>query len=325
MTLPRPPTFPDPSAAPDECAEVIARWEAVLAKAPRLRPWLEQAIERRRALLHESARGSIERALWAELERWVRDFERLPQFAVAAISTTLEEAEEKSDSRGAARRSPPPPPPAPPPPSGAEGGTSDDSPERAAADNEALLSDPAFALAFHCVEARVRPALPEAPPAWAWFGLLHASAAPEPVLTAQVAVMLVLRVLGAEWTRLEPRRRKAALRLFHATAGDLRAADRLRALVQELPWPIDPQAFVAHAQAARAALADACALCARIAASTRPTQRGGLSVLALDRSALATPEELAQLTETARKFSHMPGLQKLLNLTSGFFASPVER
>ena len=83
------PQFPDPSAGPDDCAELIARWEAVLAKAPRLRPWLSDMIRQRRVLLHESARGSIERALWIELERWVRQFEALPQFAVSAISAAL--------------------------------------------------------------------------------------------------------------------------------------------------------------------------------------------------------------------------------------------
>ena len=50
----------------------------------------------------------------------------------------------------------------------------------------------AFALAFHCIEVRLRPALQQPPPASVWFGLLHASLAPQPLLTPQVAVGLVL-------------------------------------------------------------------------------------------------------------------------------------
>src|SRR5207248_2856500 len=76
---------------------------------------------------------------------------------------------------------------------------------------EALLSDPAFALAFHCVETRLRPrlalALGAAPrvsqvPEAAWFGLLHSSAPPCPLLTPAVAVALALRMLSPEWMTL---------------------------------------------------------------------------------------------------------------------------
>jgi hypothetical protein len=299
MTRPRPPLFPDPSAGPDDCAALIARWEAVLARAPRLRPWLEQMIHQRRTLLHEGARGSIEHALWLELARWVRQFESLPQFAVSAISTTLEDKERT------ARPAPEPDQAAPP-----------DSPERAAGDNEALLADPAFALAFHCVETRLRPALPGSPPHWAWFGLLHASRDPQPLLTPEVAVSLVLRVLGGRWAGLPAPARTAALRLFHATAGDLRAASRMQKLCEALPkeWNVAPEPFVAGAARARSALEDACTLFARIAGAARPTQRGGLGVLAIDRTAPASPEELAAIAETARKFNQMSGLRRLLTL-----------
>ena len=292
------PQFPDPSAAPQDCAELIARWEAVLTKAPRLRPWLEQMIRQRRVLLHESARGSIERALWIELERWVRQFEALPQFAVSAISVTLETGEQRSPAHSeevnAVHQAA--------------------SPERAIGESEALLQDPAFALAFHCVETRVRPALHEPPPASAWFGLLHASARPQPLLTSEVAIGLVLRVSSADWSRLPPATRKAALRLFQATHADLRAVDRLRVICGVLPWPVEPERFVAGAAKARAALHEACALFARLAAVARPTQRGGLAVLQVDRAAPATPDELAELSETARKFNTMTGLRRLLAL-----------
>ena len=299
MTRVRPPLFPDPAAAPGDCAPVIARWEAVLARSPRLRPWLEQMIERRRILLHESARGSIERALWLDLERWLGQFESLPQFAVSAISTTLEEKER---------------PPRAAPDLGAI--ALPDSPERAASDREALLADPAFALAFHCVEVRLRPALPASPPHQVWFGLLRASRTPRPLLTPEVAIGLVLRLLGAGWNELPAAARQAALRLFHATAGDLRAAERVRQICQALPreWGVVPEAFVSSADRARSGLEEACALCARIAASARPTQRGGLSVLAVDGPARASPEELAAVGETARRFSQITGLRRLLSL-----------
>jgi hypothetical protein len=313
------PQFPDPSAAPEECAALIARWEAVFTRAPRLRPWLEQMIRQRRVLLHESARGSIERVLWVELGRWVRQFEALPQFAVSAIAVTIESlGEQRSPGQGRGHD---------PRPGGRGDRVPQDvafgdeppvhqaaSPERTIGESEALLQDPAFALAFHCVETRVRPSLRDPPPASAWFGLLHASARPQPLLTSEVAIGLVLRVSSADWSRLPPATRKAALRLFQATAGDLRARDRMRAICDLLPWPIDPASFVEGAGRARAALNEACGLFGRLASAARPTQRGGLAVLRIERAAPAAPEELAELSETVRKFSQMTGLRRLLAL-----------
>src|SRR5205814_3422099 len=111
-----------------------------------------------------------------------------------------------------------------------------DSPEKAVGEIETLLRDPAFALAFHCVEARVRPALDTAcVPEAIWFGLLHAGARPQPLLTPAVAVMLVLRVLGNAWSALPGAARKAAIRLFQATAADFRAAGQLQRLCESLP------------------------------------------------------------------------------------------
>src|SRR5205814_4842164 len=129
-----------------------------------------------------------------------------------------------------------------------------------------------FALAFHCVDVRVRPQLAstvaEAPelariPEAVWFGLLHASARPTALLTADVAVSLVLRVLGSAWTNLPSSSRTAALRLFGASAADVRApGGAARQLCDALPpgWGLSPAAlpaFVAASARARAPAAEA--------------------------------------------------------------------
>lgn len=295
------PHFPDLSACPN--AALVQRWTAVLGKAPRLRPWLESMVQKRRASLQESGHLSVEEALWLELDRWLRDFESLPQFAVSAIAVTLEEPERE-------RKAEPRQPLA----------AIADSPERAATELEALLCDPAFALAFHCVDARLRAALPSgAVPEAAWFGMLHASAAPQPLLTPAVAVGLVLRVSSGDWAQLPSAQRKAALRLFHAGASDLRAVEALRKLCAQLPsaWEIMPAnaaGFVASAERARTALAEASALCARLAASARPTRHGGLSVLQVSGAAAASVEDRAGLAETARKYAQLAGFRRLLSL-----------
>jgi len=298
--------YPDLSACPDGCADLLDRWETVLGRAPRLRPWLAQMLARRRLLLQESAGAEIERTLWRELSRWLRDFEALPQFAVSAIATTLQESEERPRAERAA-----------------EPRAAGESPERAVSDMETLLSDPAFALAFHCVESRLRPqlALSRVPEA-AWFGLLHASAPARPLLTPDVAVALVLRVLSAGWAQLTPASRTAALRLFHATPSDLRGPiEPLRRLCDALPWglaPADLPEFVAASARARAGLADAAGLCARIVASVaragRGTRRGGLAILEASGAHPAAPDEMAELGETARKYLNMPGFRRLLAL-----------
>jgi len=293
--------FPDLSACPD--AALVQRWTAVLGKAPRLRPWLESMVQRRRASLQESGHLSVEEALWLELDRWLRDFESLPQFAVSAIAVTLEEPERE---RKAEPRQPL--------------SATADSPERAATELQALLCDPAFALAFHCVDARLRPALPSgAVPETAWFGMLHASAAPQPLLTPEVAVGLVLRVSSGDWAQVPSAQRKAALRLFHAGAGDLRAVDALRKLCAQLPsaWEVSQAsagAFVAAAARARTGFAEACALCTRLAASARPTRQGGLSVLQVSGAAAASAEDLAGLAQAARRYTQLAGFRKLLSL-----------
>lgn len=293
--------FPDLSACPDSA--LVQRWSAVLGKSPRLRPWLEGMLQQRRASLQQSGNAAVEEALWVELDRWLRDFEALPQFAVSAIAVTLEEP-------GRERKAEPKVPVAP----------SADSPERAATELQSLLADPAFALAFHCVDAKLRPALPLAPvPEQAWFGMLHASATPQALLTPAVAVGLVLRVSSVPWARLPSSQRQAALRLFHAGAADLRAEEAVRKLCAELPpaWQLSPAAaaeFVAGGVRARSALADACSLCARLAAAARPTRRGGLSVLQVTGSPKASAEDVAGLAQTARKYAQMAGFRRLQSL-----------
>jgi hypothetical protein len=198
---------------------------------------------------------------------------------------------------------------------------------------EALVADPAFALALHCMEARVRPRLEalarERPllsrvPESAWFGLLHASVAAEPRLTARVAVALVLRLLSPGWAALPATSRKAALRLFHAGPLDVRSgADALRsALPRE--WEIPAEAardFVAASQKLRKGLAEACALCARLVARASATCRrtgrpkpGGLGLLQEEGTALATEAETREVAETARKFAQMTGFGPLLEI-----------
>jgi hypothetical protein len=314
---PKDPGFPELSACPAGAEELVHRWEVLLARSPRLRPWLAQMLGRHRALLQETLGGAeVERALWGELARWLRDFEKLPQFAVSAIATTLQEEERAAVGAGPERDF---------------AGAAADSPERAVAELQALLADPAFALAFHCVDARLRPplaaSLAAAPslsriPEAAWFGLLHASGPPQPLLTPDVAVALVLRVLSPEWARLPAAMRKAALRLFHAGAGDLRAADaHLRRLCEPLPpaWQLGPAGlpeFVAAAGRTRAALAEACDLCARFvaAAAAQGLRRGGLAVLQESGAQAAGAGEVAELAQTARKYKEMAGFQKLLAL-----------
>jgi hypothetical protein len=274
---------------------VVRRWEALLVKAPRLRPWLGQMLGQKRTVLVETGAADIERILWDDLARWLDDFEALPPFAIAAIATTLQE-----------ERSAPP----------AElerelQADADASPERAVGELETLLCDPAFALAFHCVDARVRPQLSPLVPEPVWFGLLNASARPQPVLTAEVAVSLVLRVLSRDWVRTP-----ASLRLFQASPADLRGD--LRRICAALPaeWGLVPNSlpeFVAAAARARAALVDASALCARFVAAAR-SRPGGLALLEVAGAPPASPEELAELGRNARKYSRMDGFRKLLTL-----------
>src|SRR5438067_1023203 len=175
---------------------------------PRLRPWLDEMLGQQRLRLQQSgvAQVEVERTLWQDLSRWLLDFEALPQFAVSAIAVTLEdETLHQVDAEGAQ-------------PIEVAGALS---PERAVSELETLLSDPAFALALHCIDVRLRPGLAVRPelarvPESDCFALLHASARPQPALTAQVAVTLVLHLLSSGWARHPSACRHAALRLFLA-------------------------------------------------------------------------------------------------------------
>jgi len=300
--------WPEPSASASG-GEVARRWESLLDKAPRLRPWVDQMLGRQRMHLQQSgiAQVEVERSLWQDLSRWLADFEALPQFAVSAIAVTLEdETVHQVD----------------PAPADAADAAAICSPERAVADLEALLSDPAFALAFHCIDARMRPRLAAAHPELGavtesdWFALLHASSRPRPALSAEVAIALVLHLLSPGWASLPTAARHAALRLFLARPEDLRGD--VRVLCSALPahWTLGPAQlplFVAAAQEARVALADAARLCVRLVAGTRD-RPGGLALLTEGSTAQPPPEEIAELFRNFRKYKHLGGFRRLISL-----------
>jgi len=287
--------------------ELVQRWEAFLEKAPRLRPWLDEMLGQQRLRLQQSgvAQVEVERTLWQDLSRWLLDFEALPPFAVSAIAVTLEdETLHQVDTEG-----------------GQPIEVAGASPERAVSELETLLSDPAFALALHCIDVRLRPGLAASPelarvPESDWFALLHASAPPQPALTAQVAVTLVLHVLSSGWARHAGACRHAALRLFLAGPGDLRGD--LQRLCSSLPpqWGLVPNqlpAFVSAAQAARVGLGEASRLCARFVAATKE-RPGGLSLLADESAGPPSPAEVAELFRNFWKYAHMGGFRRLVSL-----------
>jgi hypothetical protein len=291
--------FPFPADCPDE--ELQERWESLLGKAPRLVPWLDETLRGRRVQLSGRLVGvEVERVLWNELSRWLTDFEALPPFAVAAIATTLEEKREL---------------PAPRVERTVE--IVAESPEHTATELEALAADPAFALAFHCVEVRIRPWLTPLLPASAWFGLLHASAPSDPQLTPATAVALVLRLSSSSWQQQPSEARRAALRLFHLSPADLRASPaQLQRLCAALPWTVEASQLpevVAISARLRKAMGDASRLCASLVArlSKRP---GGLSLLQQEGATPAADAEVAELRETARRHTRMAGFDRLLRL-----------
>ena len=299
--------WPETSASTSG-SELVQRWEAFLDKAPRLRPWLDEMLGQQRLRLQQ--RGveqlEVERTLWQELSRWLLDFEALPEFAVSAIAVTLEDETLHQIDGDAAQPI-------------EVAGTS--SPERAVSELETLLSDPAFALALHCIDVRLRPGLAVRPelarvPESDWFALLHASARPPPALTAQVAITLVLHVLSSGWANHPCPCRHAALRLFLAGPADLRGD--LQRLCDSLPpqWGLLPTqlpVFVSAAQAARVALAEAARLCARFVAATKE-RPGGLSLLADDSAGPPSPAEVAELFRNFWKYAQMGGFRRLVSL-----------
>jgi hypothetical protein len=304
-------------------------WDSLLEKTPRLRPWLTQMLQSRRAALGEKPGNDpeeVDRILWHELERWLHDFEALPGYAVSAIALDLEgEPAPKAADRQPKESD-----------AAAEERAETKSPETAACELEALVADPAFALAFHCIEARVRPRLASATldrpslarvPVEAWLGLLHASIPSEPKLTARVAISLVLRMSSPGWASQPAQERRAALRLFHAGPRDVRSgADAIR---PSLPSAWDLSAagvkdFVAAAREVRKGLTEASGLCARLVSSTsaigRRTGRprpGGLGLLQEDGAGLASDAETREVAETSRKFAHLTGFGPLLEILLG--------
>jgi hypothetical protein len=300
-------TWPEASESSGE-SELVRRWQALLDRAPRLRPWVDQMLGLHRLRLQESgiAQIEVEHTLWQELSRWLPDFEALPEFAVSAIAVTLED---EAVHETAANEDEPP------------DCTLATSPERAVDELETLLSDPAFALAFHCVDTCLRPRLAGTPelvgvPESDWFALLHASARPQPALTAQVAITLVLHVLSPGWAKHPAPARHAALRLFLARREDLRGD--LDRLCGSLPahWALRPAqlpVFVAAAVEARMALSATSSLCARFVSAVKD-RPGGLAQLAPDSAAPPSAAEVAELFRNARKFAHIGGFRQLLSL-----------
>jgi hypothetical protein len=291
-------TFSFPEGCPDD--ELLERWESLLGKSPRLVPWLDETLRSRRSQLSGRVVGvEIERVLWKEMSRWLTDFEALPPFAIAAITTTLAE-----------KREVPQPRPERPIELVIE------SPERSATELEALAADPTFALAFHCVQARVKPWLTPLLPASAWLGLLHASAPVEPQLTAATAIALVLRLSSTSWQQQPSETRRAALRLFHLTPADLRSPQvhKLSAVLQVSHDSLPD--FVATSARLRKSLPEAARLCASLVArlSKRP---GGLSLLQQEGTTPATDTEVTELRETARRHTRMAGFDRLLRLVQG--------
>jgi hypothetical protein len=292
-------TFPFPTGCPDE--KLLERWESLLDKSPRLAPWLDQTLRGRRSLLQQRAVGvEIEKILWRDLTRWLPDFEALPSFAVSAIATTLEEKREVA---------------APPLPKVEH--ASVEASDRIT-ELETLAADPTFALAFHCVDARIRPLLTPLLPENVWFGLLHASAPTSAELNAGVAVGLVLRLASGTWPDLPSEKRRAALRAFLLSAADLRASQTiLQKLCAGLPFELSPQQLpdlVSASQKLRRAFDEAARLCSRIVSrlSSRP---GGLSLLGgAGCGETATDEEIAELRACARRQSRMAGFDRLLRL-----------
>jgi hypothetical protein len=312
--------FTFPKECPDDA--LLARWESLLGKAPRLSTWLDETLRGRRA----------ERVLWTEMSRWLNDFEALPSFAVSAIATTIAEQREPL----AIKLEKP-----------VE--ITLDSPETALTELEALAADPAFALAHHCVAVRIRPHLHPLLPESAWFGLLHASAQANPQLSAATAVGLVLRVSSRSWQAQPAEVRRAALRLFQVTAAELKSSENFGMLRQKTsenfgqkasenfgrktsdtfgrktsetwrklcaPASVDPERLpelVMASQRLKKASAEAAALCAGLVArlSKRP---GGLSLLGQDGDAKASDAEVAELREHARRQTRMAGYARLLRL-----------
>src|SRR5207253_3923185 len=82
--------WPELSASPGG-PELVHRWEALLDKAPRLRPWVDQMLGRHRLRLQESGAAGfeIERTLWEELAQWLADFEALSGCGLWAFRGSL--------------------------------------------------------------------------------------------------------------------------------------------------------------------------------------------------------------------------------------------
>lgn len=268
-------------------------------------PWME-------ALLDRALRGDrLDPALGLQLDRILEQFEELPDYALSAISTLLRDEERAAKPVIHERE---------------ELGEST-STEHLLDRREALQRDPAFALAVHCVQARLGPKLTAIAanpllarvPEEAWFGLLYAGArAGGPLLTPAVSVLLVLRVSSPNHWLLPQTARAAALRLFSAKASDLRAERIVARICAALPaaWAIDARSaseFVAAAGQLRQGLADSISLCARLANSAR-ARTGGLAALEQIGTDFASPAEVAEVRAVALMPARARDFAPLLNV-----------
>ena len=149
-----------------------------------------------------------------------------------------------------------------------------------------------------------------------WFALLHASARPQPALSAEVAVALVLHALSPGWARHPAACRHAALRLFLADGGDLRGD--LQRLCAALPagWgPADrAPARVRRRRQSRPAGVRRCFGALRKVRFLSQGAPGGLALLGGRPAGPASPEEVGALFRNAGKYGGIGGFRKLLSL-----------
>ena len=299
--------FPDPALGGARAEAVARGWEALLARSPRLRPWVAEVLATERRLLSAEESETVDAQLWGKLERWLHAFDALPPFATSAIATTLGEDDDGGPGEtnrilAAAR---------------AEIRFVPSDPESALQGQQTLLEDPAFALAAFCVEARIVPVLPAGVPQGVAFGLIRAAASQEATLTARTAILLVLRCRGEAFSALDTPARHAALRLFGALPSDLKGATDL-ALLLPAGWGTTAATFVEAAGRARLGFDEACGLCSRLAngALRAAPERslGGLAHLFDAAAAAPSAEEVREIARAASNHPPSSGLRRVASL-----------
>jgi hypothetical protein len=317
--------LPDPAALGERGAQLVRRWEALLAGHPSLGPWLERTLSSLRKRLRQD-QGEL--LLWAELERALLQLERLSPLDLGVVASSVEDSLEEE--RGAA---------------GAKLGTRADAGERLlrVADERALSPEdaldcrqvferhPGMALAGYCTDEALLPRLHAiardraqsglavlagfAVPDAVWAGELRDDCLREGAeLSCRVAIGVLLN-LSLAGSAPQPLRELAVL--LKAKPGaprTAREASTLRAAVQRLPaeWGLragSPEELAATAASlssasaqARRALEEAVALFDRLACSL--ARRAGWPEKLFDaphRGEAASDAELAALIAASRK------------------------